>query len=80
MTQKISTTDVNRARDCAQWLVKNVGPEVSVQGTSIQSLGWHLWTQGSITNNKFDSPVYIIEVNDHVDDNTQLLFALKWSQ
>jgi hypothetical protein len=77
--QKIKTTDVYRARDCVQWLIKNVGAEEYVQGSSIQSLGWHLWTQSSITDNKFDPPVYIIEVNDHVDDDTQLLFALKWS-
>ena len=78
--QKIKTTDVYRARDCVQWLIKNVGPEEYVQGSSIQSLGWNLWTQGSVTDGRVDPPVYIIEVNDHVDDDTQLLFALKWSQ
>lgn len=77
--QKIKTTDVYRARDCVQWLIKNVGPEEYVQGSSIQSLGWNLWTQGSVTDGRVDPPVYIIEVNDHVDDDTQLLFALKWS-
>ena len=80
MMQKISTTDIDRARDCAQWLVQHVGPHVSIQGTSIHSLGWNLWTQGSVTDGRVDPPVYIIEVNDHVDDDTQLLFALKWSQ
>ena len=79
MMQKIKTTDVYRARDCVQWLIKNIGPEVSVQGSSIQSLGWHLWTQGSVTDGTSFNPTYIIEVNDHVDDDTQLLFALKWS-
>jgi len=79
MIQKISTTDVDRARDCAQWLVQHVGQAVNVQGSSIQSEGWHLWTQGSVTDGRVDPPVYIIEVNDHVDDDTQLLFALKWS-
>ena len=78
--QKINTTDVYRARDCVQWLIKNVGPETGVQGSSIRSLGWNLWTQGSVTpDGRVDPPVYIIEVNDHVDDDTQLLFALKWS-
>ena len=79
MTQKISTTDVDRARDCVQWLIKNVGPEEYVQGSSIRSLGWNLWTQGSVTDGRVDPPVYMIEVNDHVDEDTQLLFALKWS-
>jgi hypothetical protein len=79
MMQKISTTDVDRARDCVQWLIKNVGPEEYVQGSSIQSLGWNLWTQGSVTDGRVDPPVYMIEVNNHVDDDTQLLFALKWS-
>ena len=80
MTQIISTTDVNRARDCVQWLIKNVGPETGVQGSSVRSLGWNLWTQCSVgADGRIDPPVYIIEVNDHVDDDTQLLFALKWS-
>lgn len=80
MIQKIKTTDVDRARDCVQWLIKNVGPEVGVQGSSIRSLGWNLWTQGSVgADGRVDPPVYIIEVNDHVDDDTQLMFALKWS-
>ena len=79
MMQKISTTDVDRARDYVQWLIKNVGPETGVQGSSIQSEGWNLWTQGSVTDGRVDPPVYMIEVNDHVDEDTQLLFALKWS-
>jgi hypothetical protein len=77
--QKIKTKDVDCARDCVQWLIKNVGPETYVQGSSIRSLGWNLWTQGSTRDGRVDPPVYIIEVNDHVDDDTQLLFALKWS-
>ena len=79
MTQKIKTTDIDRARDCVQWLIKNVGPEVGVQGSSIRSLGWHLWTQAATENGRSYNPVYIIEMNDHVDEDTQLLFALKWS-
>ena len=76
--QKIKTTDVGRARDCVQWLIKNVGPEEYVQGSNIQSEGWHLWTQATTEDGKYN-PIYIIELNDHVDDDTQLLFALKWS-
>jgi hypothetical protein len=79
MTHKIKTTDLDRAMNCAQWLVQHVGQAVNVQGSSIQSLGWNLWTQGSVTDGRVDPPVYMIEVNDHVDDDTQLLFALKWS-
>jgi hypothetical protein len=77
--QKINTTDVYRARDCVQWLIKNVGPEEYVQGSSIRSLGWNLWTQATTEDGTSFNPIYIIEVNDHVDDDTQLLFALKWS-
>jgi hypothetical protein len=77
--QKINTTDVYRARDCVQWLIKNVGPEEYVQGSTIRSLGWHLWTQAATEDGTSFNPIYIIEVNDHVDDDTQLLFALKWS-
>jgi hypothetical protein len=76
--QKIKTTDVNRARDCVQWLIKNVGPEVSVQGSTIRSEGWHLWTQSTPADEQSYNPTYIIELNDFVDEDTQLLFALKW--
>ena len=77
MMQKIKTTDVDRARACVQWLVQHVGPEVYVHGSNIQSLGWHLWTQATTEDGTYN-PIYTIEVNDHVDDDTQLLFALKW--
>jgi hypothetical protein len=80
MTQNISTTDLDHAMECAKWLVQHVGQAVNVQGSSIRSLGWNLWTQGSVgADGRVDPPVYIIEVNDHVDDDTQLLFALRWS-
>ena len=79
MTHKIITTDLDHVMECAKWLVQHVGPAVNVQGSSIQSEGWNVWTQGSFTDGRVDPPVYIIEVNDHVDDDTQLMFALKWS-
>jgi hypothetical protein len=80
MMQKIKTSDVDRAMECAKWLVQHVGQTVNVQGSSIRSEGWRLWAQASVgADGRVDPPVYIIEVNDHVDDDTQLLFALKWS-
>lgn len=79
MTQKIATTDANLARACVQWMIKNIGPETNVQGSTIRSEGWHLWTSTISNEHSNYTPIYFIEVNDHVDDDTQLLFALKWS-
>jgi hypothetical protein len=78
MMQKIKTSDVDRAMECAKWLVQHVGQTVNVQGSSIRSEGWRLWAQATTEDGTYN-PIYIIEVNDHVDTDTQLLFALKWS-
>lgn len=79
---KITFTDVNRARDCVLWTIENIGPKISVPGTSIRGEGWHFWTTIPAFMNtamQLDMPTYTIELNEHVDEETQLLFMLKWS-
>ena len=76
---KIKLIDAVRARACVQWLIKNVGPVTGVRGSSIRSEGWNLWTQAPVENGKSYDPTYIIEVNDYVDEDTKLLFALSWA-
>ena len=76
MGVKITLTDPERARECVQWLMKDVGPiKRSVGGPVVHGEGWVVYmggTQGTATK-------FFIEVDDFVDEDTQLLFALKWS-
>lgn len=77
MALKIKITDHERASGVVQWLLDNVGPqESSTVGTVIRGAGWLIGY-----NFYFDSnlPTYTIELDDNVDEETQLLFALKWS-
>lgn len=76
---KIKLYDAVRARGAVQWLMANVGPVTGVQGSSIRSEGWNLWTQAPVENGKSYDPTYTIELNEHVDEDTKLLFALSWS-
>jgi hypothetical protein len=77
MALKIKLTDPERAPAIVQWLLDNVGPqEFGSVGTVVRGAGWLIGY-----NFYFDSnlPTYIIELDDNVDEETQLLFALRWS-
>ena len=75
MTHKIEITDPIQARACIQWLIREIGPvNYSAGGPRIKGEGWTAYTVIG-----YDRSVFFVEVNDHVDDATQLLFALKWS-
>jgi hypothetical protein len=78
MTQKIKITisDLNKAQECVTWLRKNVGPVLpGNSGTLVRGEGWQYWVGGKLP----ELWSVTIELNEHVDDDTQLLFALKWS-
>lgn len=78
MMQKIRILDHDHAVACVAWLEQHVGPRQKTSGSSIVGTGWRLWVyQETVPPTK---PVVWIEVNDHVDDDTQLWFSLKWSQ
>ena len=79
---KITFTDINRAKDCVMWVIENIGPNTSNTGTSARGEGWHFWTYvpafaGTVM--QLDMPTYNIELKEHVDEETQLFFMLKWS-
>ena len=79
---KITFTDVNRARDCVYWVMENIGPKTSSPGSGIRGEGWHFWTYVPAfagTAMQLDPPTYTMELNEHVDEETQLFFMLKWS-
>lgn len=73
MTQKITISDPIKARACVQWLIKEIGPVTrSGGGPLINGEGWNAWLN-------VDRPQLIVELDNVVDDDTQLLFALKWA-
>jgi len=76
---KITFTSVQRARDCVYWAKEHIGPVMSNPGSGIRGEGWHCWTNIHATGSKFDKPTYTMELNEHVDVDTKLLFMLKWS-
>lgn len=73
---KITIQDFNKAQECVAWLMKNVGPvKTGNSGTLVRGEGWQYWVSGY-------APEWwriTIELNDHVDEDTQLLFALRWA-
>ena len=76
MAQKITIEDLDKAQECIEWLIKHVGPvKPGNSGTLIRGEGWQYWVSGQL-------PEWwrvTIELNEHVDDDTQLFFTLKWS-
>ena len=79
---RITFTDINRARDCIYWVMENIGPKTSSPGSGIRGEGWHFWTnipQFTYASLPTDAPTYTMELNEHVDEETQLFFMLKWS-
>lgn len=75
MSQKITITDPIRAKACVQWLIKEIGPVTrSGGGPLINGEGWNAWLTLWP-----DRPILLVELDDIIDDDTQLLFILKWS-
>jgi hypothetical protein len=76
---KIKLIDAVRARDAVQWLMANVGPQqAGAVGTVVRGEGWQCWVK-YYSDDLTDLPEFFIELNQHVDEDTKLLFALKWA-
>jgi hypothetical protein len=75
---KIIFTDLNRAGDCIKWTIENIGPKTNSPGSSIRGEGWHFCTNMPSDISK-ENITFTMELNEHVDEETQLLFMLKWS-
>jgi hypothetical protein len=74
---KIKLIDAVRARGAVQWLMANVGPQQSgAVGSVIHGTGWKCWVQ---LNGRFGDMEFHIELDQHVDDQDVVMFALKWS-
>lgn len=77
---KIKLYDAVRARGAVQWLMTNVGPQQSgAVGTVIRGEGWQCWVKYYSDDWHLQLPEFFIELNEHVDEDTKLLFALSWS-
>jgi len=74
---KIEIQDPDRARDCVQWLMKNIGPAIQgTSGTVIRGEGWTAYVQFMDNESK---PVVKIELNQHVDEQDITMFMLRWA-
>lgn len=73
---KFQTTDLDKAREIVQWLIKNVGPQTASTGSVVRGEGWMYWLS---MPDPF-RPVVNYEINDAlVDEHTLMTFVLKWS-
>lgn len=69
---KIEKSNLDETAKIMNWLIQNVGPRTPNSGSILHGLGWSIRSNPMINT-------YIIELNEHVDDETVLLFMLKWS-
>ena len=69
--------DADRARACVQWLIKNVGPQQpGVTGTMLHGIGW-------CTRIRLDyhaGCMFEVEITNDVDEDTTMMFALRWAE
>lgn len=74
---RIKIDDLNRARDCVQWMIKHIGPQLPGNpGTVVRGEGWSFWSEVGDPDVQY---IIHIELNEHVDPETATLFMLKWS-
>ena len=70
-----SKNQIDKASDCIQWIMKNIGPlEYHHGGSHVYGIGWHYW----VDNYQSDIQVHV-ELTADVDEETQILFMLKWA-
>lgn len=69
---KIEKSNIEETAKILNWLIENVGERLPSSGYSAHGHGWAIYPN-SINN------TYIVELNEYVDDETVLMFMLKWS-
>lgn len=73
---QIKFTNMTRARDCAQWLIKNIGPQQpGTVGNIVRGEGWLLRVMDMTPSD----PIVAIELNQHVDPHDVTMFLLRWA-
>ena len=73
---RIQIADMTRARDCAQWLIKHIGPQLpGTVGNIVHGEGWQIRVMDMTPAN----PVVEIELNQHVAPQDVTMFLLRWT-
>jgi hypothetical protein len=71
---KLIFTDPDKARKCIMWLMTNVGSvKPHAGGPLIRGAGWRSWVEN------YDKLVTHVELDNNVDEETHILFMLKWA-
>lgn len=68
---QIRITDLGRARQCVQWLIEHIGPDLGVLGSMIRGTGWQVRT--------YPGSVAEITLTHDVDEQDIVMFLLRWS-
>lgn len=76
MITKLKFTDMIRGRECVQWLIHEIGPVTyGSGGPTIAGEGWN-----AVVGIRGDAdPVLWVELSEHVDEDTRMMFVLRWS-
>ena len=72
MVMKIEKSNITETAEIMNWLIQHVGDRITSSGVNVNGHGW------TIRPNVIQK-TYIVELNPHVDDETILMFMLKWS-
>lgn len=74
---RIKITDLDRAQECVQWMMKHIGPQLpGTVGTVVRGEGWRFWV--SLATPELNCAVNI-ELTEDVDSETAMMFMLKWA-
>ncbi|CAB5214095.1 hypothetical protein UFOVP190_11 [uncultured Caudovirales phage] len=76
MTQEITTTDADHAVECIKWLRDTLGPGAIRKANEVIGKDWKLSTYYATPNL---ITTYCIELSSNVNEETQIMFQLKWS-
>lgn len=76
VTARIQITDMVQARDCAQWLIKHIGPQQpGTVGNIVRGEGWQI----RVMDMTPADPVVAVELDQHVDPQDVIMFLLRWA-
>lgn len=76
VTARIQITDMGQARDCAQWLIKHIGPQQpGTVGNIVHGTGWQIRVMDMTPGD----PMVAVELDQHVDPQDVIMFLLRWS-
>jgi hypothetical protein len=74
---KIKLKDPVRAKACVQWLIKEVGPQQpGTPGNILHGFGWCT----RIHLDYYTGCMFEIEITNDVDEDTTMMFALRWAE